>query len=195
MRRDKTLQFAKKRAVLAFGGNLPSEIGSVGETIDASLVSLLNDGVVVVKRSRFFETPCFPKGAGPDYVNLVVVVSTSLTPEDLLVQLHNIEAQFGRAREARWAGRTLDIDILSYEKRVVPNLETYQHWLNLPLQTQMEEAPPNLILPHPRIQDRGFVLIPLCDVWPEWVHPVSGKTAQMLCDALPISETKGIKPL
>ena len=138
---------------------------------------------------------CFPKGAGPDYVNLVVVVSTSLTPEDLLVQLHDIEAQFGRAREARWAGRTLDIDILSYEDRVVPDLETYQHWLNLPLQAQMEEAPSNLILPHPRIQDRGFVMIPLCDVWPEWIHPVSGKTAQMLCDALPISETKGIKPL
>jgi 2-amino-4-hydroxy-6-hydroxymethyldihydropteridine diphosphokinase len=189
------LQFAKNRAVLAFGGNLPSVIGSVRETIDASLAALLNLEVVVAGKSRFFETPCFPKGAGPDYVNLVVVVSTSLTPEDLLMQLHDIEAQFGRAREARWAGRTLDIDILSYEKRVIPDLETYQHWLNLPLQAQMEEAPPNLILPHPRIQDRGFVLIPLCDVWPEWVHPVSGKTAQMLCDALPISETKGIKPL
>lgn len=195
MPRDKSLQFAKNRAVFAFGGNVASSIGTAMETITAALVELSELGIEVTAQSRFFETPCFPAGAGPDYVNLVAVVMTALSPEVLLEALHEIEAKFERIRDARWAGRTLDIDILSYENIVVPDMETYRYWVELPLQTQMKEAPKNLILPHPRIQDRGFVLIPLCDVWPEWIHPVSGKTARMLCDALPISETKGIKPL
>jgi 2-amino-4-hydroxy-6-hydroxymethyldihydropteridine diphosphokinase len=193
--RDKNLQFAKNRAVLAFGGNLMSLIGSPVETIRAALGELIARDVELTDLSRFFQTPCFPSGAGPDYVNLVAIISTPQSPEVLLEYLHEVEATFGRARDSRWAGRTLDIDILSYENLIVPDLDTYQNWVDLPLDVQMKEAPQNLILPHPRIQDRGFVLIPLCDVWPEWLHPVSGKTAQMLCDSLPISETKGIKPL
>ncbi|MBU2866211.1 2-amino-4-hydroxy-6-hydroxymethyldihydropteridine diphosphokinase [Pacificibacter marinus] len=189
------MPFARNRAVFAFGGNLPSEIGSVNETISAAFDELRTHGVEVIDQSRFFQTPCFPAGAGPDYVNLVAVTSTSHSPKALLERLHEIEAKFGRARDSRWAGRTLDVDILSYENLIIPDLDTYQHWVDLPLDVQMKEAPQNLILPHPRIQDRGFVLIPLCDVWPEWTHPVSGKTAQMLCDSLPISETRGIKPL
>lgn len=195
MRRDKSLQFAKNRAVFAFGGNLPSSVGSVEETINAAMAELVMRNIFVLEKSRFFQTPCFPSGAGPDYVNSVAVMSTPHDPKALLAQVHEVEAQFGRARDARWAGRTLDIDILSYEDHVLPDIDTYTHWVNLPLERQMEDAPSDMILPHPRLQDRGFVLIPLCDVWPEWKHPVSGKTAQMLCDALPISETKGIKPL
>ena len=195
MLRGKNLQFAKKNVVFAFGGNLASPSGSVVETIEAALTLLLENDVELVRKSGFFETPCFPAGAGPDYINMVAVVVTSRYPEDLLARLHEVEAQFGRARDARWVGRTLDIDILSYENRVIPDLGTYRHWVDLPLETQMRNAPKELILPHPRIQDRGFVLIPLCDVWPDWVHPVSGKTAQMLCDALPLSEVQGIKPL
>jgi 2-amino-4-hydroxy-6-hydroxymethyldihydropteridine diphosphokinase len=195
MLRDKSLQFAKNRAVFAFGGNLESSIGSVDNTIVAALDTLVSLGSHVVARSRFYETPCFPAGAGPDYINLVAVVDTPHNPEDLLTQLHEVEAKFGRARQVRWAGRTLDIDILSYENRIFPDLDTYNHWKDLPVQAQMQNAPTGLILPHPRIQDRGFVLIPLCDVFPDWIHPVSGKTAQMLCDALPISETQEIKPL
>lgn len=195
MLRDNNIRFAKNRAVLAFGGNLPSLIGSSAQTIRAALDELKAHNIAVIDQSRFFQTPCFPVGAGPDYVNLVAIVSTPHSAEDLLARMHEIELKFGRARDIRWAGRTLDIDILSYENLIVPDLDTYQRWADLPLQTQMEEAPQDLILPHPRIQDRGFVLIPLCDVWPEWEHPVSGKTAQMLCEALPIGETKGIKPL
>jgi 2-amino-4-hydroxy-6-hydroxymethyldihydropteridine diphosphokinase len=193
--RDKSLQFAKKRAILAFGGNLSSAIGSPEQTIVAALDILGTHHVDVTACSRFYITPCFPKGMGPDYVNSVAVVETILPPEDLLFELNEIEEKFERAREVRWAGRTLDIDILSYENCIMPNLDTYSHWKNIPLKTQQEMAPEQLILPHPRIEDRGFVLIPLCDVWPSWKHPVSGKTAQMLCDALPASEIKGIKPL
>lgn len=195
MLRDKNLQLAKNRAVVAFGGNLPSLIGASVEIITAALVELAAHDVEVTGRSNFFQTPCFPAGTGPDYVNLVAIVSTPHNPETLLEHLHEVEAKFGRARDRRWAGRTLDIDILSYDNLIVPNLDTYHRWVDLPVQSQMKEAPEELILPHPRIQDRGFVLIPLCDIWPEWKHPVSGKTAQMLCDALPISETTGIKPL
>lgn len=193
--RGKAQQIKEKRAVLAFGGNLPSDVGSTRETITAALASLGEAGAHIVRQSRYFETPCFPAGAGPNYVNLAVVVKTTCEAEEFLAQLHDLEAKFGRTRETRWAGRTLDIDLLSFEDLILPDLETYEYWADLPLEVQMKAAPSELILPHPRIQDRGFVLIPLCDVWPDWVHPVSGKTAQMLCDGLPASEIKGIKPL
>lgn len=195
MSRGKTQQFTEKCAVLAFGGNLPSDVGSTRETIAAALANLGEAGARIVRQSRYYETPCFPAGAGPNYVNLTVVVATTCEPDEFLAQLHDIEAKFGRTRETRWAGRTLDIDLLSFEDRVFPDLETYEYWADLPLAVQMKAAPSQLILPHPRIQDRGFVLIPLCDVWPDWMHPVLGKTAQMLRDALPAIEIKGIKPL
>ncbi|RPE63221.1 2-amino-4-hydroxy-6-hydroxymethyldihydropteridine diphosphokinase [Pacificibacter maritimus] len=195
MQRDNYSQFAKNRAVFAFGGNLDSSEGGVADTIASAIDTLGYNSIDVTACSKFYQTPCFPEGMGPDYVNLVAIVETTLPPHQLLDVLHRIEAQFQRARGVRWAGRTLDIDILAYENCILPNLEVYTEWRDLPAETQRNATPEQLILPHPRIEDRGFVLIPLCEVWPDWRHPVSGKTAQMLCDALPASEINGIKPL
>lgn len=182
-------------ALVAVGGNLPSSFGPVMDTIDAAVQDLAESCGSIEARSRSFQTPCFPAGRGPDFVNLVVALHTAESPETLLAHLHAIEARYGRKRDERWAGRTIDLDLLAYGDAVLPDLDTYEHWRDLPLEIQMTKAPDQLILPHPRIADRGFVLIPLCDILPEWRHPVTGKTAQSMCDDLPESEKHGVKPL
>lgn len=91
--------------------------------------------------------------------------------------------------------RTLDLDLIALGSWVLPDRAGYQYWLDLPLEQQMVETPDKLILPHPRVQDRGFVLVPLCDVFPDWVHPILGKTAAELCAALPKTELEAILPL
>lgn len=145
--------------------------------------------------SRLFQTPCFPKGAGNDYVNGALVVETALLPQDLLAILHDVEQKFSRLREQRWAGRTLDLDLIAIDDQILPDRSGYQYWLDLPLEQQMQKAPQELILPHPRLQDRAFVLVPICDICPEWRHPVLGKTAAELCAALPKSEVAEVLPL
>ncbi len=145
--------------------------------------------------SRFYATPCFPAGAGPDYVNAVLRVETTIAADEVLAALHRIEARFGRRRETRWGMRTLDLDLIAWGDRVLPDRTTQHHWMTLPSGEQAQQAPQQLILPHPRLQDRGFVLVPLADVAPGWRHPVLGKTALQMRDALPDAEIHAIRAI
>lgn len=115
-------------------------------------------------------------------------------PESLLIKLHEVEDVFGRERPSRWAQRTLDIDLIAYDDLVMPDRETFQHWMNLPLEEQMKQAPDQLILPHPRVQDRAFALIPLSDVAPDWRHPVLGKSIKEMVEALSEDEKSEVSP-
>lgn len=149
----------------------------------------------ITKVSRFYKTPCFPSGAGPDYVNACIMIRTNHSPYDTLSALHAIEAEAGRERIQRWGMRTLDLDLLSYGEEVLPDHEAYAHWRDLDVVDQVQAAPDRLILPHPRIQDRAFVLGPLCDIVPEWEHPVSGKTVREMFQGLPAELRTEIQPL
>ena len=151
--------------------------------------------VASLRQSGHYRTPCFPAGAGPDYVNAAVRLETGLGPEALLEALHGIEAEFGRRRVTRWGARTLDLDLLDHSEQVRPDLGAYAAWRDLPPARQAQEAPERLILPHPRIQDRAFVLIPLADVAPDWHHPVSGRSVAELIAALPAAEREAIRRL
>jgi 2-amino-4-hydroxy-6-hydroxymethyldihydropteridine diphosphokinase len=150
--------------LIGLGANLPSRAGSPAQTLHAALAELARGDVRVVAVSSFYRTPAWPDPADPTFVNAVAMIETSLAPAALIALLHDIERAFGRERSTRNAPRTLDLDLLDYDGRI-------------------EEGLP--VLPHPRIASRGFVLVPLCEVAPDWRHPVSGLTVQALIAALP----------
>ena len=170
--------------LLAIGANLTSSVGPPAETMGAAVSALEEKGAAIRGISAFYSTPAFPVGNGPDFVNAAAKVCADWTPERFLEVFHEIEASMDRVREKRWGQRTLDIDLIACGDSVLPDAKTHAKWRALPLADQMEQTPSELILPHPRLQDRAFVLVPLADVAPEWRHPVLGLTVTQMCAAL-----------
>ncbi|UZD90458.1 2-amino-4-hydroxy-6-hydroxymethyldihydropteridine diphosphokinase [Cognatishimia activa] len=178
----------KEFSILALGGNAVSPMGDPAMTLTFALKALSKKGVNILRESSRYVNPAFPKGSGPDFVNAVALVDSDYKPAELLDILHEVEAECGRVREKRWGPRTLDIDLIDAAGRVFPNLELYLWWSGLPPEKQAEIAPEQLILPHPRIQDRAFVLIPMLEVLPEWKHPVTGQGVAEMLSLLPESD-------
>jgi len=91
-------------------------------------------------------------------------------------------------RTTRWGERTLDLDLIACGDQILPDSDTQDHWRSLPLGEQKKRTPDQLILPHPRVQDRAFVLVPLLEVAPEWVHPRLGQSVREMLGALPAED-------
>jgi len=182
-------------AHVALGSNVTSSAGSPKNTLLHVNRAVSCDSVKVLAESRFFSSPAFPEGSGPDYVNAAITIATTLSADALLTHLHRIEADFERVRDKRWGARTVDLDLLDFGGQIAPDEATAKRWIDLPLSQQMTQAPEQLLLPHSRIQDRAFVLIPLADIAPDWVHPISGMSLQDLLSALPEAEKDAIYPL
>lgn len=170
--------------LIALGANLPIGNTSPRETLESAIGELSQYNIQIEAVSGFYKTPCFPAGAGPDYVNAAAHLKSDLPSKDMLAQLHEIEANHGRRRLERWGMRTLDLDMIACGDSILPDLATYEAWRTLSLEDQRQEAPTDLVLPHPRLQDRAFVLVPLRDIAAEWCHPVLKKTVSEMCDAL-----------
>ena len=182
-------------AIIGLGANLPSTHGTLIKTLQAALDMLVGDDVEIQSVSRFYSTPCFPAGAGPDYVNAVAVLRVDMSAADLLSRLHKIEASMGRERAERWGQRILDLDLLAFGGEIAPDPETFLQWRDLPISKQSTVAPEQLILPHPRIQDRAFVLVPMADIAPEWVHPMTGRSTRQMLGDLAADDVAQIVPL
>lgn len=185
-------------ALVAVGGNVTSSVGSPFEIVHAGIDALQtrwgqNGGPIRV--SGFYQTPAFPVGAGPDFVNAACSFYCEDTPQVVLDALHDIEAEFDRKRTHRWGARTLDLDLIAHGAAVLPDTATFDHWFDLELSAQTTTAPKTLILPHPRVQDRSFVLVPLADVAPDWVHPRTGQTVSQMLAARPAEERETVVAL
>jgi 2-amino-4-hydroxy-6-hydroxymethyldihydropteridine diphosphokinase len=154
--------------LIGLGANLPSSVGPPIDTLEAALRTLGDAGVNIAARSRWYRTAPVPASDQPWFVNGVARIETSLEPIELLALLKRIERQFGRRRGIRNAARTLDLDILDYEGKV--------------------DKGPELTLPHPRMQERAFVLLPLAEVAPDWRHPKSRQGVATLIAALPAGQ-------
>ncbi len=149
------------RAHIALGSNLGDRAGHLA----AALVALQRDAAVrVVAESAVYETAPVGGPPQPDYLNMVVAVDTSLAPEPLLDRCLAIEAEQGRVRRERWGARTLDLDLLDCGG--------------------VRVAGERLVLPHPRLAERAFVLVPLAEIAPELVFGADGNVGALAarCD-------------
>jgi 2-amino-4-hydroxy-6-hydroxymethyldihydropteridine diphosphokinase len=150
--------------LIAIGANLPGPDGSSPfETCEAAVTALAKlPGLRLEAVSRWYETEPVPPSGQPNYVNGVVRLThaAAVDPASLLSTLQAIEVRFGRRRAEVNAARTLDLDLIDLDGLV--------------------RETPDPILPHPRAHLRAFVLLPLLDVTPDWVHPVTGRTGREL---------------
>ena len=165
-------------ALIGVGANLPGPDGRLALETARQAVAMLDSlpGMHLTGLSRWFETAPMPPSGQPPYVNAVAALrvdpGATLDPAMLLRRLMAIEAACGRERSAPNAARTLDLDIIGIGGMV--------------------RDAPDPILPHPRAHLRAFVLAPLADVAPDWVHPVMGQTAAALLAALPLQTIRAL---
>ena len=154
------------KCAIALGSNLGNSL----DTLNSSLTVLdSNPGINFIAVSSWYQTkPIGPPQ--PNYLNGCAILDVKQTPEELLVLLQAIELQFGRIRREKWGARTLDLDILLYDDLIINT--------------------PNLTIPHPRMNERAFVLVPLAEIAPQWQEPKSGKAIAHLVQQVNTSEVK-----
>jgi 2-amino-4-hydroxy-6-hydroxymethyldihydropteridine diphosphokinase len=145
--------------LVGLGSNVAGPWGSPRATVMQALRELDHGGTRLVAASTLVETSPFGKINQPSFVNAVARITTAMPPEALMLHLHDIERRAGRRRRLRWGPRTLDLDLLDYHGLVRRG---------------------RLMLPHPGIAERDFVLGPLREIAPHWRHPVTKRNAEAM---------------
>ena len=162
----------EKIAIVALGSNLPFRDASPAQNLRHAQNALSASGVHVILASHNYTSPAWPNENDPQFHNAIIAVETKLSPHALMELLHRIETSCGRTRLRKNAPRTLDLDLVDYDGFV-------------------QSGPP--VLPHPRLQDRAFVLKPLAEIAPDWRHPILHRTAMELLAALPAEARNRVK--
>ncbi|NFI07489.1 2-amino-4-hydroxy-6-hydroxymethyldihydropteridine diphosphokinase [Clostridium botulinum] len=147
-------------AYVAFGSN----IGEKESYIKRALEKIEERGMKIIKVSPIYETEPYGVLDQDSFLNGVVKIETNLTPEDLIGELLHIEKQLDRVRERRWGPRTIDLDIIFYDDLIINEKD--------------------LVIPHKDMENREFVLKPLCDIDENFIHPVLKKSVRELYDEL-----------
>lgn len=149
-------QYRNYLCVIALGSNLGDSLNILKNAVNI-LANIEN--INLISQSSWYKTkPIGPPQ--PDYINGCIVIKTDLQPGILLKKMLDIEQKFGRVRQEKWGARTLDLDLILYEDLIVKT--------------------PYLEIPHPRMRERGFVLIPLAEIAPNWIDPVTNLTVIQL---------------
>ncbi len=145
-------------AFIGIGANLPGlNYITPRATCEAAVKELLSLGINIESQSSWYRSAPVPTSDQPWFINGIISTCTSLEASALINVLHDVERKFGRARATKNAARTLDLDLIAYANMV-------SGW--------KRKADDSLIIPHPRMHERGFVLLPLHEIAPDWCHPV-----------------------
>lgn len=181
--------------ILALGSNATESVPTNSMLLGHALDAIKAAGAKISSFSRRYRTSAYPAGSGPDFVNACATVESDAAPESLLQALHGIEAAMGRVRAERWGQRVIDLDLLAAGDRILPDCDILSRWMALPEARQRAVAPDRLILPHPRLHQRAFVLVPMADVAPDWVHPLLRQSVRQMLAALDPAEIAAIRPI
>jgi 2-amino-4-hydroxy-6-hydroxymethyldihydropteridine diphosphokinase len=149
------------KAILLIGGNLGDRI----ETLQQAVMQIDKRAGRVEKKSGLYETAAWGHVQQPDYLNQALEIATALDAQTLLETVLDIERQLGRVRQLKWGARVIDIDIIFYNDAVIDT--------------------PTLKVPHPQMAFRQFVLVPMAEIVPDWIHPVLNKPVSALLAECP----------
>lgn len=156
-------------AAIALGGNI-GDTQTIVETLEAAIKTLATTpGIVVESQSSWYRTKAIGP-TQPDYVNSCIVLKVTLSPVNLLTNLLKIEEKFGRVRTEHWGPRTLDLDLLLYDDIILNQFD--------------------LQIPHPRMHQRAFVLVPLAEIAGNWLYPISQQLIKDLVLEVDISDVQ-----
>ena len=162
--------------LLSLGSNLPSKFGDSKNTILKCYEFFNNNDIKILKKSSFYETFAIPNKSDPKFVNSVISVETRFSPEELIKYILKVEEKFDRKREQINAPRTCDIDIVDFNSEIINIFNK-----NI-----------SLVIPHPRLEQRSFVLYPIREIDKNWKSPLSGKKIDQLIENLDAETKKNI---
>ena len=165
----------EKRAKIVFL-SIGSNLGSKTKNIELVKFKLEKNNIKIIKSSKNYETFSWPDKKKPKFVNIVLKIKTSLSPKDLMKKCLYIEKELGRLKNKKNEPRTCDIDIIDYDKKIVKGTKSQ-----------------NLIIPHPKMHKRNFVLLPLFEIAKTWIHPLKKVSIKDLINALDIVNLQTIK--
>ena len=173
MKKQDILENQARQAYLAIGSNLGNKINN----IEVTKFELEQYKIKILKSSSNYMSESWPDNSMPNYINIIIKIKTSLAPLELLDACNQIELKLGRTRTKKNSPRTCDIDIIDYNNNVLGGQND------------------KLILPHPRMSKRNFVLLPLFEIDKSWKHPVSKINIVELINLLPIKDLRTIKQI
>ena len=155
---------------IGIGSNLGNRI----DNIEKAKYYLNFYGIKIIKSSSFYETLSWPDPTRPKFLNIVIEVNTKILPEKFLLIAKNIEKKLGRKKDIKNSPRTCDIDIISHYKKIINK---------------------NIVIPHKRMHQRNFVLLPLFEINKDWKHPITKVSIKKLIFSLPIKDIRSIKKI
>ena len=159
-----------KSIYLGIGSNL----GDKKKNIEKAKFELIKENIKIIKSSNYYESLSWPNQNNPKFLNIVLQIETNLTPLNLMKKCKDIEINLGRVKSTKNSPRICDIDIIDYNKVIENN---------------------NVILPHPRMHSRNFVLLPLFEINKHWIHPITKQNIKKLILLLPNRDIRSIKQI
>ena len=154
--------------LLGLGSNLASDFGDRFKNIELAISYLELHDIKVLKKSSYYETPSYPDKEQPKFINVVISISSNLKIEDLITILISIESRLGRKRGLKNDPRTCDIDIIDFDSQIM----SFKYKNSF------------FSVPHKKASYRNFVLIPLREIFPDWMHPKTKENISILIDQL-----------